>query len=288
MNILHKASPTLAFEQILRPIGRFPIFYKKYEAGLGVNTWRVIEPTDYAVASNAPNPIFYNNYNSGTGQWSLQATTNDYYVAMWLFITNNRDVGRPVILILGQSQSSSLIDANNNNLASDLNLDGFGSPEKYNKYRLIFKTNTSFTNAVKASLISFNDTDKEPPIVSGVVPPFVFSKDGGTSVGTFLRTGAVQTDRTGQPIIGSNYAIEIQATNLNQVANNTVIQFTRRTGRTTRTDITGLTVTIPAGNYKGIRSGISIPIGPDWEVGCYNKSGSSLSNVVVVLYLTSQ
>ena len=287
MSILHKASPINAFEQILRPIGRFPIFYRKWESGLSMNTWRVIDPTDYAVASNAPNPIFFNNYNSGTGQWSLQASTNGYYVAMWLFITNNRDVGRPVVLVLGQKQSPSLLDANNDNLVKDLDLTGFGSAEKYNKYRLIFRTDTAYTNAVKASLISFNDVDEEPPVVSGVVPPFVFSKDGGTSVGTYLRTGSVQTDRTGQPIKGSNFAVEIRASNLTQVGTTTRIQFTRRTGRTTRTDITGLYVDIPAGTYFGSRTSISIPIGPDWEIGCYVKSGVSLSDPVCIIYLTN-
>jgi hypothetical protein len=285
MSIVNSATPTNAFEQVLSPIGRFPIFYKKWEAGIGMNAWRVIDPTNFAVASNAPNPIFYNRFNAG--QWTLQAATNGYYVAMWLLVSNNRDVGRPVILILGQAQSESLLDANNDNLIKNLDLTDFGSPEKFKKYRFIFRTDTAYTNTVKASLISFNDVAQEPPIVSGVVPPFVFSKDGGTGVGTYLRTGAVQTDRTGQPIKGTNFAVEIRASNLNNVANTTRIQFTRRTGRTTRTDITDLYVDIPAGTYFGSRTSISILVGPDWEIGCYNKSGSSVSDVVVIIYLTN-
>lgn len=286
MPITHNNTPTLAFEQILTPIAKIPILYLSWEPTISQNVWKRISATDYPIAGNSPNTAFYNFYNTGNGQWSRVNTTSGYYIAMWIAVSNFRT--DPIIAVMGQAQSSSLFTANNDNLFERLYKTGLPTQEYKFIYRLIFQTSTTYTNAVKSALRSFFDVGNIYPVSSGVVPPFVFSKDGGVSVGTYLRTGAVQTDRSGQPIKGLNYVVEISATNLNQVASNTVIQFTRRTGRTTRTDITDLTVTIPAGTYFGTRTGISISIGPDWEIGCYNKSGSSLSDAVAILYLIAQ
>ena len=120
---------------------------------------------------------------------------------------------------------------------------------------------------------------------TGVVPPFVFSKDGNVTVGTYLRTGSVQTNATGQLIKGTSSIVEISASNDSNTSSTTRIQFFQRTGVSTRTDITGAYVDILAGNYKATHSSLLIPIGPDWEIGCYNQSGSTLGNVVVVIYL---
>lgn len=138
---------------------------------------------------------------------------------------------------------------------------------------------------VQGAIEELNQRTVDP---QGVVPPFVFSKDGTLPVGTFLRTGSVQTNNAGQIIKGTNNLIEIRATSAANAGSTTRIQFFRRTGVSTRTDITGAFVDIPAGNYQGSNTTLSISVGPDWEVGCYNASGSTLSNVVVVIYLTPQ
>jgi hypothetical protein len=123
---------------------------------------------------------------------------------------------------------------------------------------------------------------------SGVTPPFVFSKDGNCTVGTYLRTGTVPTNTTGQDIKGSNYIVEIRASNSGNAATTTRIQFVRRTAVSTFVDITNAYVDIPAGNYRGENQALSIAIGPEWEVGCYIKSGSTLSNVVCMIFLIPQ
>jgi hypothetical protein len=123
---------------------------------------------------------------------------------------------------------------------------------------------------------------------SGVVPPFTFSKDGNCTVGTAIRTGIVPSygsGSSGQPIAGSNVAVKLSATNANNLGSTTRIQFARRTGLSTWSDIAGLYINIPAGSYGAHAIGLTALVGPDWEVGCYNKSGASLSNVVVVLYM---
>jgi hypothetical protein len=123
---------------------------------------------------------------------------------------------------------------------------------------------------------------------SGVTPPFTFAKDGNCTVGTDLRTGVVPSRTAGQTIKGSNFIVQIEATSQNNVASTTRVQFSRRTAVSTWSDISGAYVDIPAGSYSGQNTGLAIAVGPDEEVGCYNKSGSTLNNVVVNIYLIPQ
>lgn len=118
----------------------------------------------------------------------------------------------------------------------------------------------------------------------GVTPGFVFSKDGTCGVGTYLRIGSVISSDSGHPIIGKNKITRIRATNVNAVASNTVIQFQERTARLTRSDIAGASITIPSGAYNAsVDIDVSLPV--DVELCCYNKSGATLSNVVVNVFL---
>jgi hypothetical protein len=123
---------------------------------------------------------------------------------------------------------------------------------------------------------------------TGVTPPFVFSKDGQVNVGAFLRTGSVPTNLSGQLIKGSNYIVAIEVTGETNASVDTRIQFFQRTGRTSRVNISGAYCDVLSGQYKGSRSGLMIPMGPDWEIGCYNLSGGQLNNVVVTLFLIPQ
>ena len=120
---------------------------------------------------------------------------------------------------------------------------------------------------------------------SGVTPPFVFSKDGNCTVGTYLRTGVVATNLTGQIIAGSNLIVKMDISLSATVATNTTVQLIRRTAVSTFTDISGGNIVISAGNYRSTSTGLSIALGPDWEIGAYNKSGSTLSNPVLMLYM---
>lgn len=121
---------------------------------------------------------------------------------------------------------------------------------------------------------------------SGVTPPFIFSKSGGTAVGSYLYVGQVVTSKTGQDILGTNKLVKIGVSNASNLASNTVVQFQRRTGLATFVDIAGAAATVPSGSYKSSTILSSpVAIGPDWEISCYNKSGSSLSDPIVILYV---
>jgi len=121
---------------------------------------------------------------------------------------------------------------------------------------------------------------------TGVTPPFLFSKSGGTAVGAYLYVGQVVSSVTGQLIVGTNQMVKITASNGNTLGSNTVIQFQRRTGVSSFTDIVGASITIPSGSYSAhAELATPVALGPDWEIACYNKSGSSLNNPIVLMYV---
>ncbi len=130
---------------------------------------------------------------------------------------------------------------------------------------------------------------KNPPSVSanispGVTPGFVFAKDGNCTVGSYLRIGAVITSDAGHPIIGKNKLVRIRITAASAVGSNTVVQIQRRTAVGTRSDIAGASITIPAGQYSASAT-FDIALGTDPELCAYNKSGSTLQNVVMNVFL---
>jgi len=120
---------------------------------------------------------------------------------------------------------------------------------------------------------------------SGVTPPFVLSKDGNCTVGTALRTGVVPTNLTGQTIDGTNKIVKLGVSTSANVGSTTRIQITRRTGLATFVDIPNAYIVIPAGTYKAVSIGLDINIGPNYEIGAYNKSGSTTNNIVFMIYL---
>lgn len=118
----------------------------------------------------------------------------------------------------------------------------------------------------------------------GVTPGFVFTKDGNLTVGTYLRIGTVITSDAGHPIIGKNKLVRIRVTCATNAGSNTVIQIQKRTALGTRTDVAGAAITIPAGTYQASAE-YDIALGTDVELCAYNKSGSTLSNVVMNVFL---
>ncbi len=129
---------------------------------------------------------------------------------------------------------------------------------------------------------------KNPP--SGVSPGFIFSKSGGAGNGAYLATGAVLTDKTGQLIKGTNYITQISvSSSANQTnASGATIQLQRRTALNTFVDITGATVTVPQGSFSANNTGLSIAVGPDWEICCYNSGPGNFTDPVVTLFLAPQ
>lgn len=142
--IIHASTPTNPFEQFLSLPAKIPVYYK-----IGSSSspkWRRIDPTNFAVAYDGTNPIKYNKLDSGT--WSLANAANGNYVISWILITNNRY--HPIVAILGDKATNNikdLLDQTPQNIKLNL-----FSNEYYFGYRLIFRTNTSYSNTPKCIL----------------------------------------------------------------------------------------------------------------------------------------
>lgn len=123
------------------------------------------------------------------------------------------------------------------------------------------------------------------PEVSGVTPPFLFSRGGNLPTGTWFKIGDVVSSQTGQPIAGNNKIVKISLTNYNTVLNTTRVQIARRTSRTTWEDVSGAYIDILANGYKADRSGMSVVLPTNAELGAYVDTGSALKDAVMEVYL---
>lgn len=121
---------------------------------------------------------------------------------------------------------------------------------------------------------------------SGVTPGFIFSRSGACVVGAYMYIGQVVSNKTGMDMAGSNKIVKITVSNSTTVGSNTTVQIQQRTGLSTFADIVGASVIVLAGGFR-VSTVLAVPIsiGPDWEISCYNKSGSTLTDPVVTVYL---
>jgi hypothetical protein len=133
------------WEQDLLSPARIPVLYL---SGTG---WVIDAPTDYPLKQGTARPQY--NALSG-GVWSTADVANNKYATSWILATNN--LTYPVIAIIGQAESDLQSAAEAVDFTS-LQLPGFPSVEFRPLYRLVFQCADSFSNAVKASLVSITD-----------------------------------------------------------------------------------------------------------------------------------
>lgn len=146
--IVHSASPSAEFEQILETTAQIPLYYRTGATG----TWNKLAATTFPCHFGTSR-LQYNQYTGSTWQLS-DVPNNGNYVATWIVATNS--ITEPVIGIIGQRQDGSLQDAELNNTWPVL-MGDFPTPEFKVLYRVIFQTSTMYTNAVKARIRSVSD-----------------------------------------------------------------------------------------------------------------------------------
>jgi len=135
-----------SFTQILSPTGYLPVYYHSGNTGQWVKDTATAIPLKYNGTGS-----LYNLYNPGPPpNWSTANVGNNKFFAMWIVATN--DINDPVFAIMGQRVDDNLSNAENNNNWSDIDLTNIPANELKILYRLIFKSETSFTNTPKASL----------------------------------------------------------------------------------------------------------------------------------------
>jgi len=146
INIENNATPTEIFEQILSPIAKIPIFYLS-----GASLWKKKTATDFPLYDNAGGALTRIGYNLDTaGNWTVPEISDNYYMAVWLFATDN--INEPVIAILGQRQDSKFSDAQDNNNLSEIVWGDLPFQELKSVARLIFRSKNTMGNSVRATL----------------------------------------------------------------------------------------------------------------------------------------
>ncbi len=130
--------------------------------------------------------------------------------------------------------------------------------------------------------------ESKQPITTGVTPPFLFSRQGGMGLNSYLQVGNVFSNQAGQIIPGNNFLVRMTITTSQTYNLAQTIQIQRRTAVSTRVDIAGAAITIPGSNsaYAATYTPSSpIALGSGWELSAYLKTGNNISDAVLLLYV---
>jgi hypothetical protein len=136
------------FTQELTPFAYIPAYYHSGTTG----QWVRDSATTFPVKYNGTRAQ-YNLFSGGT--WTTPNVPNNDFFAMWVVATN--DINDPILAIVGQRRDGSLGSAENNNTWDSINLVNIPASEIKPLYRLIFRTNSSYTNTPKSSLQAILD-----------------------------------------------------------------------------------------------------------------------------------
>jgi hypothetical protein len=149
--IVHAASPSNPFEQILTDPAEIPVYHR---SGVG-GPWVVDAATTFPFKNTVGGTgrINYNSESGGT--WGQTEVANNNYVAYWLFASN--DPNEPIISIQGQREDNDLVASRANNGFNTLNLGGLPSVEWKVLYRLIYQTGNGLGGTRNAKLKAVDD-----------------------------------------------------------------------------------------------------------------------------------
>lgn len=146
VDIVATNTPTAnTWEQDLTGPARIPMFY------LSGDAWVIDDPTDFPVKKGISLP----QYNLNTaGVWSTADIDNNKFGVTFILATNN--INYPVIGVMGQSSHANQGDAEAAEF-SDLTLTGFPVVEMRPLYKMVYDCKSSYSNFVKARLVSLWD-----------------------------------------------------------------------------------------------------------------------------------
>lgn len=160
INIIHSNSPVEnTWEQDLQGPAKIPTFY------LETDGWEINTPTNFALKQGTSR-IKYNLFSGGV--WSLvDVPTDTWYTTSWIIATNN--INYPVICIIGQSAHNKISDEEARTF-NDLSLPGFPVVEFRPLWKIIWQTDSTYTNTPKARIAAVYDIRQLSSTgVSGIV-----------------------------------------------------------------------------------------------------------------------
>jgi hypothetical protein len=146
VDVVSTNTPTAnTWEQDLTGPARIPMFYLN-----GSGAWVIDAPTNFPLKQGTL-PKF-NLYNGGV--WTTPDIDNNKFGITFIIATNN--INYPIIGIIGQDSHANQGDAEAIEF-SDLNLTGFPVVEMRPLYKLVYDCKNSYTNSIKARLVSIWD-----------------------------------------------------------------------------------------------------------------------------------
>jgi len=148
VGITHSATPSAGtFTQVLTGNAEIPVYYMSGSEG----DWVKDAATEFACKQSGTTLQY--NLLSGNG-WSTTSANDNRYVVSWVVATN--EISAPVIVILGQDQYSSIGTAEEA-VWGDLTLTNFPIFEFRPLWKIIFRTNSTFTNTPNAHIANVLD-----------------------------------------------------------------------------------------------------------------------------------
>ena len=148
VNITHSATPSAGtFTQVLTGNAEIPVYYMSGSEG----DWVRDTETEFACKQSGTT-LQYNSLSGST--WSTTAANDNRYVVSWVVATN--EISAPVIVVLGQDQYSS-IGAAEEAVWGGLTLTNFPIFEFRPLWKVIFRTNSTFTNTPNAYIANVLD-----------------------------------------------------------------------------------------------------------------------------------
>lgn len=146
IEIAHSSSPTAnSWEQRLDSPAYIPIMYRS-----GVE-WVLDTATEYPVKLGSSLATY--NFSS-SGSWSTPDMPSGKFGTTWIIATNN--LNEPIIGILGQGQDDNIGQAEERNW-TDLDLTGLPIFEFRPLYKVVYETNSTYTNSVKTDIVAIYD-----------------------------------------------------------------------------------------------------------------------------------
>jgi hypothetical protein len=154
VNITHSNTPIPnTFQQDMQGPGKFPIMRLSGEA-----EWILDEPTDFpmkqGLAGAGPE---YNrlDLSDSTGVWDTVSIANGKYGISWIIATNN--ISYPVFSVLGQGEYDTEGEAEAVNWGNMGAVPNFPVFEYRPLYKIIYQSDSNFTNTIKAKIVSVWD-----------------------------------------------------------------------------------------------------------------------------------
>lgn len=158
VDIVHAATPSNPFEQVLSSPAEIPIWYRE-----GASEWRKTTANTFPLITGTARAKF-NEFTGGS--WQLtEAPSNNKLLVTYIFGTTN--INEPVVGILGQNQYQNVDDARENGSWEQIDFGELPAPEMKLLYTLYYETSSNYTNNAQSKIVFVGDfrfsADRETP-----------------------------------------------------------------------------------------------------------------------------